>query len=80
MVKRSVFFLVWAGGCLLFILLAGLMIDDHGMVRPLIRFIEERDIDAGALYYTEVEEFSYANAVMENTMAYPPMDYCKEND
>ena len=29
-------------------------------LRPLIEFIEEHDIDAGALYYTEIEEFAEA--------------------
>lgn len=41
-------------------------------VQPLITFIEERDIDAGALYYTEIEEFSIANINMENSMDFPP--------
>lgn len=41
-------------------------------VQPLITFVEERDIDAGALYYTEIEEFSIANINMENSMDFPP--------
>jgi hypothetical protein len=42
------------------------------MLRPLMNFIEERGIDAGALYYTEVEEFAEAEAQMDNTMVYMP--------
>jgi hypothetical protein len=42
------------------------------MLRPLTNFIEERGIDAGALYYTEVEEFAEAEAQMDNTMVYMP--------
>ncbi len=45
------------------------------MVRSLTDFIEERGIDAGALYYTEVEEFAEAEAQMSNTMAYMPGRY-----
>ncbi|MDM8525737.1 hypothetical protein QUF80_20385 [Desulfococcaceae bacterium HSG8] len=43
-------------------------------IRPIVQFIEERDIDAGALYYTDIEEFSEAAIHMENTMDYPPLD------
>ena len=39
---------------------------------PFTDFIEERGIDAGALYYTELEEFAEAEAQMSNTMVYMP--------
>ena len=42
------------------------------MLRPLTGFIEERGIDAGALYYTDLEEFAEAEAQMSNTMMYMP--------
>ena len=42
------------------------------MLRSLTGFIEERGIDAGALYYTDLEEFAEAEAQMSNTMAYMP--------
>ena len=42
------------------------------MLRSLTDFIEERGIDAGALYYTELEEFAEAEAQMSNTMLYMP--------
>ena len=41
-------------------------------VDSFVEFIEERDIDAGALYYTDIEEFSEAEINMENTMRFPP--------
>jgi hypothetical protein len=41
-------------------------------VQPLSRFIDENDIDAGALYYTEIEEFSEAEVNMTHAMDYPP--------
>lgn len=42
------------------------------MVRPLAVYIEESGIDAGALFYTEVEETGDAEAFMRDTMRYPP--------
>ncbi len=39
-------------------------------VKPLIDFIVENDIDASALYYTEIEEFSEAEFFIENSMEY----------
>lgn len=41
-------------------------------VRPMVRFIEDRGIDATALYYTEIEEFAEAEINMQNTMDYLP--------
>lgn len=41
-------------------------------IQPIVNFIEERSIDADALLYTEIEEFSEANINMENTMDYMP--------
>ncbi len=42
------------------------------LIKPLTQYIEEQDIDAGALYYTEVEEFAIAETNMNNTMNYMP--------
>ena len=50
------------------------LMDRLPFIRPLVDFIEERDIDAGALYYTEIEEFSEAAIQMENTMDYGPRE------
>lgn len=58
--------------CLFVIFKVGPWLDTLPALRPMIEFIEERDIDAAALYYTEIEEFSEANVNMENTMDYPP--------
>ena len=42
------------------------------VVEPIISFIEENGIDASALYYTDIEEFSEAGIHMENTMNFAP--------
>ncbi len=47
-------------------------LDKIGLVQPLIRFIDDRNIDATALYYTEIEEFSDAQIFMSNSRQYPP--------
>lgn len=69
---RLVRFVLCILACLVFIFLVGPALDKLNSVKPLINFIEERGIDAGALYYTEIEEFSEANINMENTRDYPP--------
>ena len=45
-------------------------IDNVPRVKPLINFIDEHQIDAGALYYTDIEEFSIAELNMKNTIVY----------
>jgi len=48
-------------------------LDDLQYVKPVTCFIDEREIDAGALYYTDVEEFSIAEINMKNTIDYRPL-------
>lgn len=55
-----------------FILYLCPLIDRISFVEPLVEFIDERDIDAGALYYTEIEEFSDAEITMKNIMSFTP--------
>jgi hypothetical protein len=57
---------------LLFILYVAPWMTGLPMLRSLTGFIEERGIDAGALYYTDLEEFAEAEAQMSNTMTYMP--------
>ena len=47
-------------------------IDNVPRVKPLINFIDEHQIDAGALYYTDIEEFSVAEMNIKTTLNYPP--------
>ncbi len=61
------FFLVW-----LFMFVIAPVIGKSPAVKPLADFIEERGIDASALYYTEVEEASVAELNMRHTMEYMP--------
>ena len=59
-------FLIWV-----FMFIIGPKLQKVPIVQPLFAFIEEHDIDAGAYYYTEIEEFSEADVHMNNTMTYP---------
>jgi len=47
-------------------------IDNVPRVKPLINFIDEHEINATALYYTDIEEFSVAEFNMKNTLDYSP--------
>jgi len=60
-------FLIW-----IFLYYIGPWAKNIPMVRPLLEFIEENDIDAGAYYYTEVEEFAEAEFAINQSMAYSP--------
>ena len=72
MIKGYIKMIALMGLCVGFIYSVGPVFNNRPYVKPLVDFIEERDIDAGALYYTEIEEFSEANINMENTMDYMP--------
>jgi hypothetical protein len=56
----------------LFIFVVGPWMSGAPFVRPLVRFIDEHDIEASALFYTEVEEFSEADARMRNAVTHAP--------
>jgi len=60
---------------LLFIFGIAPLMDRLPLVQPLVQFVDNREIDAGALYYTDIEEFATAAAHMENTRDYPPRDF-----
>ncbi len=42
------------------------------LLRPLGKFILESGIDAGALFYTELDETGDAETYMRNSVLYPP--------
>jgi len=57
---------------IVFVLFLAPCIDDAPYVKPLTNFIDVREIEAGALYYTDIEEFSIAEINMKNTIDYLP--------
>jgi len=57
---------------LLIIFFVGPWFDQREVMQPMVKFIDERGINANMYFYTEVEEFSEANLNMDNTWAYTP--------
>lgn len=72
MQRRWSRFLLGVSLILFFMFGIGPLLDKMPYIQPMVQFIEEREIDATALYYTEIEEFSEAAINMENTMDYMP--------
>jgi hypothetical protein len=60
-------FVIW-----LFVFVLAPRVAEHDMVRPLVQFVEESGIDAGALYYTETKETGDAENYLRNSFRYPP--------
>ena len=58
---------------IIFVFVLAPTIDDVPQIKPIINFIDERGLDAGALYYTDIEEFSVAELNMNNTLIYSPV-------
>ena len=48
-------------------------------LRPIMDFIEERNIDATAYYYTDIEEFAEAEINITHSLRYAPMGPAKSN-
>lgn len=46
--------------------------DQRPSIEPIVDFIEERGIDASALYYTEIEEFAEAEIQINHSMRFTP--------
>ena len=71
--QRRLFRLFLGVSIILFFMFGiGPLLDKVPYIRPMVQFIEEREIDATALYYTESEEFSEAAINMRNSMDYAP--------
>lgn len=72
MLKRIAGLLVGIALIIVFIFYLAPWLEKPLGMEPLAKFIDEREINANVYFYTEVEEFSEANAHMNNIMAYPP--------
>ncbi|MCG8471353.1 MAG: hypothetical protein MI742_05795 [Desulfobacterales bacterium] len=70
--RRVGSFLASIACCLIMIYVVGPWLDSLSAIKPLATFIDERNIDANAYYYTEVEEFADADINMNNTMDHMP--------
>jgi hypothetical protein len=71
--KKGVFHLIlFIVSIAVFFMVLAPWLDRMPLAQPLIRFIDDRDIDATALYYTDIEEFSDAEIFMYNSNEYSP--------
>jgi hypothetical protein len=69
--------LLWVVGILLFTYgLAPWMQDKSQAIQTLSTYIDESGIDAGAIYYTEVEEVGEADLMIRDTFRF----YLKEKE
>ncbi len=71
-IKDYIYLLVWISVVTVFVLFLAPCIDNVPHITPLISFIDESEIDAAALYYTDIEEFSVAEINFKNTIDYIP--------
>jgi hypothetical protein len=71
-IKDYFYLLVSMSVVTIFVLFLAPCIDDAPYVKPLTNFIDDKEINAGALYYTDIEEFSIAEINMKNTFDYLP--------
>jgi hypothetical protein len=62
--------LAWIVGIWCFVFLLAPLARHFQPVRTLTDFIRANDIDAGAYYYTEVEEFAVAEHAIRDTMTH----------
>ena len=60
------FFVIWGFGVYVIPWLSELP-----LAKPVFGYIEEYDIDATALYYTEIEQFAEADHMIRHMMTYP---------
>ena len=55
-----------------FLFWVGPWFEQMPLFHPIVELIEAQDIDAGAYYYTDIEEFAEAEFNINQAMTYPP--------
>ncbi|MDH5656401.1 MAG: hypothetical protein OEZ34_10865 [Spirochaetia bacterium] len=74
--KNWLFLFLWIAGLIFFMqILAPLVTDSIAPVRAMAEYIERSGIDAGAIYYSEVEEVSRSEQMIKNSLI-----FISEND
>jgi len=79
MIKKYTYLLLSIMLVVIFVFVLAPGIDEVPQVKPLINFIDEHEINATALYYTDIEEFSIAEINIKNTLDYLPYFTSDEN-
>jgi len=73
MIKKYTYLLLSIMLVVIFVFVLAPGIDEVPQVKPLINFIDDNEINAAALYYTDIEEFSIAEINIKNTLDYSPV-------
>ena len=73
--RRWGLLLAWIAGIWCFVFLVAPLLRHIGPVRTLADFNRDNDIDAGAYYYTEVEEFAVAEHAIRDAMTFANADH-----
>jgi len=73
MIKKYTYLLLYITLVVIFVFVLAPGIDEVPQVKPLINFIDDNEINAAALYYTDIEEFSIAEINIKNTLDYSPV-------
>jgi len=79
MIKKYTYLLLYITLVVIFVFVLAPGIDEVPQVKPLINFIDDNEINAAALYYTDIEEFSIAEINIKNTLDYLPYFTSDEN-
>ena len=70
--KRMAYLIISVCAVLFFMLYLGPRMEEPLGLKPIADLIDEKDIDSNMYFYTEVEVFSEAGVIMNNTMSYMP--------
>lgn len=70
--KRMAYLIISVCAILFFMLYLGPRMEEPLGLKPIADLIDEKDIDSNMYFYTEVEVFSEAGIIMNNTMSYMP--------
>jgi hypothetical protein len=62
---------------ILFVLVLAPELDNLAIVKPMVNNIDEKEIDASALFYTEIDEFSAAEIRVNSSLKYSPAERTK---
>ena len=70
--KAIVKMLLSFGCIIIFMMVLAPEADNLQLVKPVVDKIDERGIDASALFYTEIDEFSEAELTISTSLKYSP--------
>ncbi|MGD8306538.1 MAG: hypothetical protein PVF17_07775 [Ignavibacteria bacterium] len=70
-IKDYIYLIISVAAILAFVMYLAPEADKITAIEPLVNFIDEQGINAAAIYYTDIEEFSVAEINIRNSIGYP---------